>query len=125
LSEEHPHQDLEKLDARLRVARGEARKSDPDGGPENEPKESSAALAFRVGVELVSALAVGLGIGWMLDTWLDTRPWLMLVFLLFGGAASILNIFRLTRGYGYTAGYQQEDDSGKKDPGNKGPGIEG
>lgn len=129
MSEEHPHQDLDKLEARLRVAQSAARNSRPDGGPEDEPKESSAALAFRVGVELISAVAVGLGIGWLLDTWLDTRPWLMLVFILLGGAAGILNIFRLTRGYGYAAGYQQEENSGNEDPGDKGPdqgpGIEG
>ncbi len=71
-----------------------------------QPPNSSLGLALRVGVELVSALAVGFGIGWLLDQWLETRPWLMLVFILLGGAAGILNVYRMARGFGYTAGYK-------------------
>ncbi|NQV43830.1 MAG: AtpZ/AtpI family protein [Rhodospirillales bacterium] len=69
------------------------------------PPGNALGLAFRVSVELVSALAVGLGIGWLLDEWLDTRPWLMLVFLLIGGAAGILNVYRMAKGMGYADGY--------------------
>lgn len=71
-----------------------------------QPPNSSLGLALRVGVELVSALAVGFGIGWLLDQWLETRPWLMLVFILLGGAAGILNVYRMARGFGYAAGYK-------------------
>ncbi len=71
-----------------------------------EPPGTSLGLALRVGVELVSALAVGFGIGWLLDYWLGTRPWLMLVFCLLGGAAGILNVYRVARGFGYQAGYR-------------------
>lgn len=75
-------------------------------------RESSAlGLAFRVTVEVVSALAVGLGIGWLLDEWLGTRPWLMLVFLLLGGLAGMLNVYRLAAGFGYSVGYEKNEDS--------------
>ncbi len=78
------------------------------------PKQGSAlGLAFRVSVELVSALAVGLGIGWLLDEWLDTRPWLMLVFIVLGGAAGIMNVYRMASGYGYAVGYQKQGDANK------------
>lgn len=77
------------------------------GGP---PPNTSLGLAFRVAVELVSALAVGFGIGWLLDRWLETRPWLMLVFILLGGAAGILNVYRMARGFGYAAGYRATRD---------------
>ncbi len=116
MSEEEPGQDLEKLDQRLRQARGKSPKpkpdSDPDGGPENQSPGNALGLAMRVGVELVSALAVGLAIGWLLDKWLDTGPWLMLVFILLGGAAGILNVYRLARGFGYAVGYRQDKDQG-------------
>ncbi|MBC8445050.1 MAG: AtpZ/AtpI family protein [Rhodospirillaceae bacterium] len=69
------------------------------------PPGNALGVAFRVSVELVSALAVGFGIGWLLDQWLDTRPWLMLVFLLLGGAAGMLNIYRMAKGMGYADSY--------------------
>ncbi len=61
----------------------------PDGGP------SPMGIGVRVGVELVSALAVGLAIGWGLDWLLGTRPWLLALFVLLGGAAGIANVWRL------------------------------
>jgi ATP synthase protein I len=46
-------------------------------------------------VEVVSALVVGVGIGWALDRWLGTWPWLFLVFFVMGSAAGVLNVYRL------------------------------
>ena len=60
------------------------------------PPQTGVGLAFRIAVELVSALFVGAGIGWGLDEWLGTRPWLMLVFLILGSAAGMLNVYRLS-----------------------------
>lgn len=52
---------------------------------------------LRVGVELVSALVVAIGIGWGLDYWLGTKPWLLALFVPIGGAAGVLNVWRLMR----------------------------
>ena len=52
-------------------------------------------IGARVGVELVSALAVGLAIGWGLDWLLGTKPWLLALFVLLGGAAGVANVWRL------------------------------
>jgi ATP synthase protein I len=52
-------------------------------------------IGLRVGVELVSALAVGVGIGWALDHWLHTTPIFIAVFVLLGGAAGLANVWRL------------------------------
>ncbi len=49
---------------------------------------------MRVGIELVSALLVGVGIGWLLDHWLHTTPMFIAVFVLLGGAAGVLNVWR-------------------------------
>lgn len=130
MTEERPDQELERLDARLKEARGKVQAKDPGGGPEIQTPGSALGLAFRVGVELVSALAIGLGIGWLLDAWLDTRPWLMVVFIFLGGAAGILNVYRIARGFGYAVGYTKEkkpgnNDTGDHDTGDRGPGIEG
>ena len=52
-------------------------------------------LGLRVGTELVCAVAVGLGIGLALDHWLGTRPIFLALFVLAGGAAGVLNVWRL------------------------------
>ena len=70
---------------------------------EGNSKPSSAAslppgpwgIGFRAGVEVVSALIAGVGLGWLLDRWLGTWPWLFLLFFVFGGAAGVLNVYRL------------------------------
>lgn len=49
---------------------------------------------MRLGSEFVAAILVGLGIGYLLDLWLGTLPWLMLLFLLVGFAAGVLNVVR-------------------------------
>ena len=54
------------------------------------PKRTSqAGYAFRVGTELVSGVAVGAAIGYGLDSWLETRPWLTLIGSMFGFAAGM------------------------------------
>ena len=126
MTEERPDQEFERLDARLKEARGKVQARDSGGGPQNQTPGNALGLAFRVGVELVSALAIGLGIGWLLDSWLDTRPWLMMVFIFLGGAAGILNVYRMARGFGYAVGYTEGKKPGNKNTGDQGPpGIEG
>ena len=46
--------------------------------------------AFKLGTELVAAVAVGTIIGFILDSWFDTKPWLIIIFR-YGG---ILNVIR-------------------------------
>lgn len=62
-------------------------------------------------------MAVGLGIGWLLDVWLDTRPWMMIIFIVLGGAAGVLNVYRMASGYGYAAGYEKPENLAPSDDG--------
>jgi ATP synthase protein I len=52
-------------------------------------------IGMRVGIELVSALVVAVAIGYGLDYLFGTRPILTAVFVLLGGAAGILNLWRM------------------------------
>lgn len=54
-------------------------------------------IGLRIGVELFSAVIVGAGIGFLLDKTINTKPWMLVLFLFFGGAAGILNIYRLSQ----------------------------
>lgn len=58
-------------------------------------KNQQIGWAWRVGIDLVSAVIVGFGIGYLLDYILGTKPWLMIVFFMLGSAAGIRNIYRM------------------------------
>jgi ATP synthase protein I len=79
---------------RLRAARS---KQGLDAQPEAPAKGDASALGVgvRVGVELFSALAVAVAIGWGLDHWLHTMPLFLIIFVLLGGAAGIANLWRM------------------------------
>ncbi len=66
-----------------------------DGSKQSGADNSSLGVGLRVGVELVSAIVVAVAIGWWLDRWLHTTPFLIILFVLLGGAAGIANIWRL------------------------------
>ena len=50
---------------------------------------------LRVGTEIVASTMIGLGIGYMLDKWLGTRPWMLLLFFLFGVIAGFINLYHV------------------------------
>jgi ATP synthase protein I len=71
-------------------------------------------MAMRIGVELVAAMVVAMGAGWLLDRWLGTKPWLMIVFFFLGSAAGIMNVYRAVNGLGLAAGYKRPDEEGRE-----------
>lgn len=56
----------------------------------------SIGFLSGVGIAMVAATFIGFGIGYYLDQWLDTRPWLTLVFLGLGIVAGFRNVYILT-----------------------------
>jgi ATP synthase protein I len=63
--------------------------------PDEEPSVlRQLARLSTVGVALVAATAIGLAIGYGLDRWLGTSPWMTMIFTLFGIVAGFLNLFR-------------------------------
>jgi ATP synthase protein I len=59
----------------------------------------------RVATEILAGLLLGAGLGWTIDNWLDTSPWFLIFFFLIGGAAGILNLWRMITGRGLKIGY--------------------
>jgi ATP synthase protein I len=55
---------------------------------------SGYARGFRLSSELVAGVVVGAGIGWFIDRWLGISPWGLMIFLLLGFAAGVLNVMR-------------------------------
>jgi len=52
------------------------------------------ALGFRLSSELIAGVAVGALIGWGIDHVLSTSPWGMIVFVLLGFVAGVVNVIR-------------------------------
>jgi ATP synthase protein I len=84
---------LQRLGERLGDHRpGDSTASAPGQRPVSDP--SAIARGFRLSTELVAGVLVGAAIGWLLDRWLGISPWGMIVFLLLGFAAGVLNVMR-------------------------------
>ena len=88
--------DIEKLEQRISKLKTEEFASSSEKKNGNSFIRASR-IGFRIGVELFSAVVVGAGIGYLLDDFFNTKPWLLVVFLFFGGAAGILNVYRLSQ----------------------------
>ena len=65
---------------------------------ESKPKkESGASFGFKISTELVAALFVGVGIGLIVDNFLGTKPFGLIIFFILGAFAGFLNVYRVMR----------------------------
>jgi ATP synthase protein I len=108
------------FDAKLRQARDAANKSGGRTKPEGDGR-SGLGFAMRIGVELVAALIVGVAIGYFLDQWLGTKPWLMLLGFVLGSVAGFLGVYRAANGLGQTVGYRRDGQKSNKENGSEPP----
>jgi len=63
--------------------------------PDQDEFRKGLGFSARIGTEMVAATVVGSGLGYGLDKWLGTSPWLMVLGLVLGGVAGILGVYRL------------------------------
>jgi F0F1-type ATP synthase assembly protein I len=73
----------------------------------------------RAGMELVTSILGGAGIGWALDNWLHTKPWLMIVCLFVGLAAGFRSVYKISQDLavrGGSAALQKAQKTGTKPP---------
>ena len=97
---------LQRLGDRL----GQTRPSRTSETGPGQPADTSAfARGIRLSSELVGGVILGAAIGWLIDRWLGTSPWGLIIFLLLGFAAGVLNVMR-------AAGVVAERGSGTKPP---------
>ncbi len=90
----------EDFKTRLKIAKSKINKHLTS---ESEKKGSFMGSAFKLGSELVAAVGVGTIIGFILDSWFGTKPWLIIIFFFLGAAAGILNVIK-------TANQMQKED---------------
>ena len=94
-----------KLDEALASKRPRESESEQRG----KGSASGYAMALRLSSEFIAGILVGTGIGWLFDRFLGTSPWGLIVFLLLGFAAGVLNVLR-------SAGMIAEPEDGRKAP---------
>jgi ATP synthase protein I len=108
LSPEEPHGDFER-----RLAAVKARDS---ASSSTKAPDDSMGLAARSGVEFVAAIGVAVLLGVGIDKVLGSSPAGLLVMIVLGFAAGLLNIYRATKGMGYGETYRKpEAKPGKQD----------
>ena len=81
----------EEFKTRLKIAKSKLKK---ELDSNTEKRGSFMGNAFKLGTELVAAVSVGTIIGFILDSWFDTKPWLIIIFFFLGAVSGILNVIR-------------------------------
>jgi ATP synthase protein I len=82
---------LKEISTRLEIAK---KKFERDAIHNESSNAASLGKALKISTELVAAVFVGSLIGFLLDSWFDTKPLLTICFFFIGVAAGIINVFR-------------------------------
>ena len=82
----------EDFKTRLKIAKSKVKKQVLS---DDEKRGSFMGSAFKLGTELVAAVGVGTIIGFILDGWFGTKPWLIIIFFFLGAAAGMLNVIKV------------------------------
>ena len=82
---------INEISARLEIAKKNIKKKQTK---EKSSNAASLGKAMKISTELVAAVVVGTTLGFILDSWFDTKPWLTISFFFMGVAAGILNVIK-------------------------------
>ncbi|MBR1121658.1 AtpZ/AtpI family protein [Bradyrhizobium lablabi] len=87
---------LGNLDQRLSKIRDSRKVGTDQSGNEQDTQARASAMAmgFRLSSELVAGVLAGAALGWGFDRLLSTSPWGLIVFLLLGFTAGVINVMR-------------------------------
>ena len=82
---------LKEISTRLEIAKKKIKKKQIKNNGSNA---ASLGKALKISTELVAAVVVGTTLGFILDNWFDTKPWLTISFFFIGVVAGILNVVK-------------------------------
>ena len=112
---------LKDLQGRLEAARSRHQKGRGEGAQGKSPVSGSGlGFGLRIAMDLLAGLAIGVGLGLVLDNWLNTAPLMFVIFFFLGAAAGMLNVYRVASGRGFAVGYGKET-GGDDEPGEDRP----
>jgi ATP synthase protein I len=87
-------EDLERRRRQLEATLAARRPADRDGKDAPKSGATGFGTALKLSSEFIAGILVGVGIGWVIDRWAGTSPWGLIVFLLLGFVAGVLNVLR-------------------------------
>ena len=101
--------DTKEFDKRLEEAYAESGLN-KDGSEKEEDFSnlSSIAKGMRIGLEFAGGIGVGIGIGMLIDHYAGTAPIFLVIFMIFGFGAGLINIYRLVSDVGDTIGTNRD-----------------
>ena len=82
---------LKEISTRLEIAKKNIKKKQIKNNGSNA---ASLGKALKISTELIAAVVVGTTLGFILDNWFDTKPWLTISFFIMGVVAGILNVIK-------------------------------
>lgn len=100
MTDRDPLPSLEQLDEKLKQVEKDKEAAD---------RGRTTGMALRLGAEFASGAIVGAVIGMMLDRWLDTKPWLLIVCLIFGTVAGVRTMLQTIERYSKSLEEEQDN----------------
>jgi ATP synthase protein I len=104
---------LEDLAERIQRLKAE---TTPVTAPVPGESVNGLGMAFGAAAHMVAGLGVGAAIGYFLDSWLGSSPWMLGLFFFLGAGAGMLNTYRMAMGMDMAMGYRPADDKTSKAP---------
>jgi ATP synthase protein I len=65
-------------------------------GEDKEETNRKSGIAYAAALTLFASVVTFCGAGWLLDRWLGTKPWLLVIGIVIGAAAGFYEFVRLT-----------------------------
>jgi ATP synthase protein I len=84
---------LQSLEAAL-TQRGEEERQARDAGGRRRESSNGMGYAVKISSEFIAGVVVGAALGWLIDKLFGTGPWGLIIFLLLGFCAGVLNVLR-------------------------------
>ncbi|WP_188408601.1 AtpZ/AtpI family protein [Agaricicola taiwanensis] len=104
---------LRSIDAALDRARSK-QKVETSKNDRRATDNRGFAVALRLSSEFIAGVVAGGGLGWMIDYWFETSPWGLIVCVLLGFVAGVLNVMRAAGLAGQGLGGTASPDGGSK-----------
>lgn len=104
MTDNHPPQRLDDLDARIKRLKDEV--TDGDAAGKDRRAKGGYGLAFTLAADMVGGLVGGGLLGWGFDSWLNSAPWGLIGFFFLGACAGMWNVYRTVRGHDAAMGFR-------------------
>lgn len=119
MAKDHEPDELDQRRRNLEGALAARRSASQEDGTDAQKsgKGSGFGNAFKLSSEFIAGIVAGIGLGWFFDRFFETSPWGLIIFLLLGFGAGVLNVLRAAgqvAEFGSASPKKRDDDSQRK-----------